>query len=118
MRLIFSFQSQAEQSFGLFVIDSLTYSSVLPGFLYFISCFVLVPLGFLILTLIRFPYYFSQAFAQAGKDIGCIFRNKGDIDLEKIKQSRYFRSLFPESCERTAYGLVSFAGSLNVCFTC
>ncbi|XP_047952969.1 ATPase family AAA domain-containing protein FIGL1-like [Salvia hispanica] len=46
-----------------------------------------------------------QAFAQAGKDIGPIFRNKAGIDLEKIKQSRYFRSLSQESCERTAYGL-------------
>ncbi|XP_042007900.1 ATPase family AAA domain-containing protein FIGL1-like [Salvia splendens] len=46
-----------------------------------------------------------QAFAQAGKDIGPIFRNKAGVDLEKIKQSRYFRSLSQESCERTAYGL-------------
>ncbi|KAH6823779.1 P-loop containing nucleoside triphosphate hydrolases superfamily protein [Perilla frutescens var. hirtella] len=46
-----------------------------------------------------------QAFAQAGIDIGCIFRKKGDVDIEKIKQSRYFRSLFSQSCETTAYGL-------------
>ncbi|KAL0377294.1 UNVERIFIED_CONTAM: ATPase family AAA domain-containing protein FIGL1 [Sesamum radiatum] len=46
-----------------------------------------------------------QAFAQAGKDPGCIFRKRGDIDMQKIKQSKYFHALFQQSCERTTYEL-------------
>ncbi|KAG8384966.1 hypothetical protein BUALT_Bualt04G0173100 [Buddleja alternifolia] len=43
-----------------------------------------------------------QAFAQAGKDPGCIFRKRGDIDVEKIKQSKYFHALL-HSSESTTY---------------
>ncbi|KAL8538422.1 hypothetical protein ACS0TY_000429 [Phlomoides rotata] len=45
-----------------------------------------------------------QAFTQAGKDPGCIFKKRGDIDIEKIKQSKYFCSLFQQSFGSTAYG--------------
>lgn len=58
--------------------------------------------------------YFSQAIAQAGKDPGCIFRKRGDIEIEKIKQSKYFRSLFQQSCEINAYGSVWCAKSLHI----
>ncbi|KAL0344133.1 UNVERIFIED_CONTAM: ATPase family AAA domain-containing protein FIGL1 [Sesamum angustifolium] len=46
-----------------------------------------------------------QAFAQAGKDPGCIFRKRGDVDMQKIKQSKYFHALFQQPCERTTHGL-------------
>ncbi|GFP98973.1 fidgetin-like protein 1 [Phtheirospermum japonicum] len=47
----------------------------------------------------------KQAFAQAGKDPGCIFRKRGDIDMQKIKESKHFRALFQQSSERTTCGL-------------
>ncbi|KAK1440949.1 hypothetical protein QVD17_06784 [Tagetes erecta] len=38
-----------------------------------------------------------QAFEQAGKDAGFVFRKQGDIDIEKIKQSKYFKALLQNS---------------------
>jgi hypothetical protein len=35
----------------------------------------------------------SRAFEQAGRGLGQVFSRKGDIDIEKIKQSKYFRAL-------------------------
>ncbi|OIT05585.1 PREDICTED: fidgetin-like protein 1 [Nicotiana attenuata] len=37
-----------------------------------------------------------HAFEQAGRDPGCIFTKGKDIDIEKIKQSKYFLSLFQQ----------------------
>lgn len=37
-----------------------------------------------------------HAFEQAGRDPGCIFTQEKDIDIEKIKQSKYFLSLFQQ----------------------
>ncbi|XP_070052004.1 ATPase family AAA domain-containing protein FIGL1 [Nicotiana tomentosiformis] len=37
-----------------------------------------------------------HAFEQAGRDPGCIFTKEKDIDVEKIKQSKYFLSLFQQ----------------------
>ncbi|KAK4346195.1 hypothetical protein RND71_032534 [Anisodus tanguticus] len=37
-----------------------------------------------------------HAFEQAGRDSGCIFTKGKDIDIEKIKQSKYFLSLFQQ----------------------
>ncbi|KAM3364093.1 ATPase family AAA domain-containing protein FIGL1 [Capsicum galapagoense] len=44
-----------------------------------------------------------HAFEQAGRDPGCIFTQGKDIDIEKIKQSKYFLSLF-QLHEGTAKG--------------
>lgn len=50
---------------------------------------------------------YRQAFEQAGKDPGCVFVKRGDIDLEKIKQSKYCRAIFQQSSQRTTDGVVS-----------
>lgn len=46
------------------------------------------------------------AFEQAGRDPGCIFTKKGGIDVDKIKQSKYFQTLVQQSegitCHKTA----------------
>jgi hypothetical protein len=39
------------------------------------------------------PCIVSRAFEQAGRGLGQVFSRKGDIDIEKIKQSKYFRAL-------------------------
>ncbi|KAL3630829.1 Fidgetin-like protein 1 [Castilleja foliolosa] len=49
--------------------------------------------------------YEEQAFVQAGQDPGCIFRKRGDIDMQKIKESKHFCALFQQSSERTTRGL-------------
>ncbi|PIN09789.1 AAA+-type ATPase [Handroanthus impetiginosus] len=46
-----------------------------------------------------------QAFEQAGKDPSCVFKKRGDIDIEKVKHSKYFQALVGQSCERTTHGL-------------
>ncbi|KAI7741929.1 hypothetical protein M8C21_024308 [Ambrosia artemisiifolia] len=38
-----------------------------------------------------------QAFEQAGKDPGFVFHKKGDINIEKIKESKYFKALLQDS---------------------
>ncbi|XP_059669976.1 ATPase family AAA domain-containing protein FIGL1-like [Cornus florida] len=48
-----------------------------------------------------FPQSNRQAFEQAGIDPGCVFGKRGDIDIDKIKQSKYFRVLFQQSKGRT-----------------
>lgn len=48
-------------------------------------------------------YIFSHAFEQAGRDPGCIFAQGKNIDIEKIKQSKYFLSLCQQH-EDTAKG--------------
>ncbi|XP_028772469.1 ATPase family AAA domain-containing protein FIGL1, partial [Neltuma alba] len=41
-----------------------------------------------------------QAFEQAKKPPGCIFGKTGDIDIGKIKKSKYFQALLKESKEK------------------
>ncbi|XP_042496759.1 ATPase family AAA domain-containing protein FIGL1 [Macadamia integrifolia] len=69
-----------------------------------------------------------QAFEQAKKDPGCVFVKKGDIDIEKVKHSKYFRDFLQkpkihcslgsinsdtlQSC-RSGEGHSSQAGRLN-----
>lgn len=48
------------------------------------------------------PHSDAQAFAQAGKDQCCIFKKRGDIDVEKLKNSKYFRALFKQPDESSA----------------
>ncbi|CAI9272830.1 unnamed protein product [Lactuca saligna] len=38
-----------------------------------------------------------QAFEQAGRDPGVVFHKQGDINIEKIKQSKYFKALLQHS---------------------
>ncbi|KAL3526181.1 hypothetical protein ACH5RR_014553 [Cinchona calisaya] len=38
------------------------------------------------------PFSHRQAFEQAGREPGSVFTKGGNIDLEKIKQSKYFRA--------------------------
>lgn len=51
-------------------------------------------------------YAFSQAFEQAGRVPGHVFGMRGDIDIEKIKQSKYFRALLQQSKGGAANELV------------
>ncbi|XP_073127339.1 ATPase family AAA domain-containing protein FIGL1 [Henckelia pumila] len=46
-----------------------------------------------------------QAFEQAGKSPDYIFSKSCDIDIEKVKHSKYFRALFQQSCQSPAEGL-------------
>ncbi|XP_020206777.1 ATPase family AAA domain-containing protein FIGL1 isoform X1 [Cajanus cajan] len=52
------------------------------------------------------PQSDRQAFEQAKKSPGCIFGTAGDIDIEKIRNSKYFRALVKESKERDENRLV------------
>lgn len=45
------------------------------------------------IVMIWFPCMVSRAFEQAGRAPGQVFSRKGDIDIEKIKQSKYFGAL-------------------------
>ncbi|XP_051140861.1 ATPase family AAA domain-containing protein FIGL1 [Andrographis paniculata] len=42
-----------------------------------------------------------QAFAQAGKEPSCIFRTSDGIDIQKIKQSKYFHTVLQQPQERS-----------------
>ncbi|KAH7845980.1 hypothetical protein Vadar_008300 [Vaccinium darrowii] len=44
-----------------------------------------------------FPESDRQAFEQAGRDPGCVFGKRGNMDFEKIRQSKYFQTLFQQS---------------------
>lgn len=46
-------------------------------------------------------HFLSQAFEQAKKSPGCVFGATGDIDVEKIKKSKYFQALLKQSKEKT-----------------
>ncbi|XP_061348874.1 ATPase family AAA domain-containing protein FIGL1 [Gastrolobium bilobum] len=46
------------------------------------------------------PQSDRQAFEQAKKSPGCVFGTTGDIDIEKIRNSKYFRALFKQSKEK------------------
>lgn len=49
---------------------------------------------------------FSQAFEQAGIEAGPVFTKGGDINIEKIEQSKYFRALRLQSKGTALNGLV------------
>ncbi|KAL9276559.1 hypothetical protein ACSQ67_025888 [Phaseolus vulgaris] len=52
----------------------------------------------------------NQAFEQAKKSPGCIFGTTGDIDIEKIRNSKYFRALVNQSKETYENKLVDHLG--------
>lgn len=49
---------------------------------------------------------FSRAFEQAGKAPGCVFGRKGGVDIDKIKQSKYFCALLQQSKGKAVNELV------------
>ncbi|MFS7956379.1 putative microtubule-severing ATPase [Helianthus anomalus] len=49
------------------------------------------------LSMVFAPFRCSQAFEQAGKDPGFVFHKQGDINIEKIKESKYFKALLKHS---------------------
>lgn len=54
-------------------------------------------MGRCLLTIINVYCFLSRAFEQAKKSPGCIFGKTGDIDIEKIKKSKYFQVLLKQS---------------------
>ncbi|QCD93951.1 ATPase family AAA domain-containing protein FIGL1 [Vigna unguiculata] len=56
------------------------------------------------------PLSDRQAFEQAKKSPGYIFGTTGDIDIEKIQSSKYFRALVNQSKEKDAYKLIDHLG--------
>lgn len=53
-------------------------------------------------------YFLSQAFEQAKRSPGPVFCTTGDIDIEKIKNSKYFQALLKQSKEKDTNPLVKF----------
>ncbi|KAK6135111.1 hypothetical protein DH2020_031174 [Rehmannia glutinosa] len=98
------FSSAQVLSLGLIgFLDSHSHSSVDEAFIRPIRREAVSKLSLARRSLI--PDSDRQAFAQAGKDPGCIFRKRGDIDMQKIKESKYFQAYFQQSTERTTHGL-------------
>ncbi|RWW23324.1 hypothetical protein GW17_00012431 [Ensete ventricosum] len=58
-------------------------------------------------------FVFRQAFEQARKDVGCIFLKKGDVDMEKIKESKYFQAFINRSKEDVAGDLINNTSSCS-----
>lgn len=58
------------------------------------------------------PHVSSQAFEQAGRDQqagrdhGHVFGRSGNMDFEKIRQSKYFQTLFQQTRGRDSNELV------------
>ncbi|XP_002509525.2 ATPase family AAA domain-containing protein FIGL1 isoform X1 [Ricinus communis] len=46
-----------------------------------------------------------RAFEQAGRAPGCVFSRKGDIDIERVKQSKYLRGLLQQYDIRPLSGM-------------
>jgi fidgetin-like protein 1 len=40
---------------------------------------------------------FSAAFELARTDVGCVFANQGDNNVERIQRSKYFQALLQKS---------------------
>ncbi|KAK7316058.1 hypothetical protein VNO77_34727 [Canavalia gladiata] len=56
------------------------------------------------------PQSDRQAFEQAKKSPGCVFGTTGDIDIEKIRNSKYFQALVKQSKEKDENQLVDQLG--------
>ncbi|KDP46288.1 hypothetical protein JCGZ_10128 [Jatropha curcas] len=52
-----------------------------------------------------FPESDRRAFEQAGRAPGHVFDSKGDIDIEKVKQSKHFRALLQQYNIRPLHGM-------------
>ena len=48
----------------------------------------------------------SAVFELAKKDLGCVFTKQGDVNIEKIKCSKYFQALHEKSSRNAADQLV------------
>lgn len=51
----------------------------------------------MLLIIVSVPSDFSQAFKQARRDEGFVFFKRADVDIEKVKQSKYFQSFLRKS---------------------
>ncbi|TKY46389.1 Fidgetin protein 1 [Spatholobus suberectus] len=56
------------------------------------------------------PQSDRQAFEQAKKSPGCVFGTTRDIDIEKIRNSKYFQALVKQSKEKDEHQLVDHLG--------
>lgn len=54
---------------------------------------------------------FSAVFKLAEKDVGCVFAKTGEVNIEKIKCSKYFQALLQKSKGHAAEQMVQF----NLC---
>ncbi|XP_073294098.1 ATPase family AAA domain-containing protein FIGL1 isoform X1 [Primulina huaijiensis] len=84
-------------------LDSRTHSPVDEAFIRPILREAASKLGLARRSLI--PDSDRQAFVQAGKSPDHIFKKSCDIDIEKVKQSKYFRALLQQSCQSPTEGL-------------
>lgn len=48
------------------------------------------------LLIMSLPFMSRRAFEQAGRAPGHVFSRKADIDIEKVKQSKYFHALLQQ----------------------
>ncbi|WOL14439.1 fidgetin-like protein 1 isoform X2 [Canna indica] len=48
-----------------------------------------------------------QVFEQARRDVGCIFGKKEDVDIEKIKESKFFQAFINKSKENIADSMMN-----------
>lgn len=51
-------------------------------------------------------YGFRQAFEQARRDVSCVFAKTTGVDIEKIKESKFFRAFINNSKANVANSLV------------
>ncbi|KAG6532334.1 ATPase family AAA domain-containing protein FIGL1-like isoform X1 [Zingiber officinale] len=52
-----------------------------------------------------------QAFEQARRDVSCVFAKSTDVDIEKIKESKYFRAFVNNSKANVANSLINGTSS-------
>ncbi|KAL2457802.1 P-loop containing nucleoside triphosphate hydrolase superfamily protein [Abeliophyllum distichum] len=94
------FSSAQVQALGLIgFLDSHSHSQVDDAFIRPIRREAVAKLDSARRSLI--PVSDRQAFEQAGRDPGCIFGKRSNINIEKIKQSKYFRALIQQSNGKT-----------------
>ncbi|XP_022895055.1 ATPase family AAA domain-containing protein FIGL1 isoform X1 [Olea europaea var. sylvestris] len=89
------FSSAQVQALGLIgFLDSRSHSQVDEAFIRPIRREAVAKLDTARRSLV--PNSDRQAFKQAGRDPGCIFGKRSGINIEKIKQSKYFRALIQQ----------------------
>ncbi|KAK2373071.1 hypothetical protein P8452_46230 [Trifolium repens] len=58
-------------------------------------------------------FFLGQAFEQVKRSPGPIFSSIGDIDIDKIRNSKYFQALLKPSKEKDCNQLVDQLGKQN-----
>ncbi|PSR87483.1 Fidgetin-like protein [Actinidia chinensis var. chinensis] len=76
-------------------LDSRSHTDIDEAFIRPIRCEALSKIDSARRSLI--PESDRQAFEQAGRDPGCVFGKRGNMDIEKIRQSKYFQILLQQS---------------------